>query len=35
MKDADLIIDGLKTREELTKEIINGFQIFLEKNEQK
>ena len=35
MKDADLIIDGMKTREELTEEIINGFQIFLEKNEQK
>jgi len=33
MKDADLIVDGLKTSEELTKKILNDLQIFLEKNE--
>ena len=31
MKDADLIIDGMKTSEELTKEILSGFQNFLRK----
>ncbi|MHA1245589.1 MAG: hypothetical protein ACTSR1_09640 [Candidatus Heimdallarchaeota archaeon] len=35
LKDADLVIDGMKTSKVLTKEILYGFQNFIEKNEQK
>ncbi|MHA2027344.1 MAG: uridine kinase family protein [Candidatus Thorarchaeota archaeon] len=35
LEDADLIIDGMKTSEELVEEILIEFQNFIEKNEQK